>query len=181
MISQMTPAGVRPAIRARSTAASVWPARTSTPPGRARSGNMWPGRAKSVGCVAGSIAASTVAARSAAEMPVVVFALASIDTQNAVSNRELFCDTINGISSSSRRSGVIDRQMRPRPYRAMKLMASGVIFSAAIVRSPSFSRFASSTTMTILPARIDSTASSIDANGLDDRRPLAILICRFNA
>ena len=33
---------------------------------------MWPGRARSLGCVAGSIAASTVAARSAAEMPVVV-------------------------------------------------------------------------------------------------------------
>ena len=39
MISQMTPAGSRPAMRARSTAASVWPARTSTPPLRARSGN----------------------------------------------------------------------------------------------------------------------------------------------
>ena len=33
MISQMTPAGYRPAMRARSTAASVCPARTSTPPG----------------------------------------------------------------------------------------------------------------------------------------------------
>src|SRR5215831_7567212 len=150
-----------------------------TPPVRDRSGNMWPGRARSDGRVAGSSATRTVAARSLAEMPVLVCPLASIDTQNAVSNRELFCDTISGISSSSRRSGVIERQMRPRPYLAMKLIASGVIFSAAIVRSPSFSRFASSTTMTILPARMDSTASSIGANGLDDRRPLAILICRF--
>jgi hypothetical protein len=40
MISQMTPAGYRPAMRARSTAASVCPARTSTPPDSARSGNM---------------------------------------------------------------------------------------------------------------------------------------------
>ncbi len=39
MISQMTPAGYRPAMRARSTAASVCPARTITPPSRARSGN----------------------------------------------------------------------------------------------------------------------------------------------
>jgi hypothetical protein len=38
MISQITPAGYKPAIRARSTAASVCPARTNTPPSRARSG-----------------------------------------------------------------------------------------------------------------------------------------------
>src|SRR5438105_2346695 len=47
----------------------------------------------------------------------------------------------------------------------MKLIASGVTFSAAIVRSPSFSRSASSTTMTMRPARISSIAFSIDANG----------------
>ena len=33
-ISHSTPAGVSPAARARSTVASVWPARLSTPPGR---------------------------------------------------------------------------------------------------------------------------------------------------
>ena len=32
--SHSTPAGDMPAARARSTAASVWPARLSTPPGR---------------------------------------------------------------------------------------------------------------------------------------------------
>ncbi len=48
MISQMTPEGLRPAMRARSTEASVWPARTRTPPLRARSGKTWPGRARSV-------------------------------------------------------------------------------------------------------------------------------------
>ncbi len=46
MISQITPEGFSPAIRARSTEASVCPARTSTPPLRARSGKTWPGRAK---------------------------------------------------------------------------------------------------------------------------------------
>ena len=100
-------------MRARSTAASVCPARTITPPVRDRSGNMWPGRARSDGRVAGSMAARTVSARSLAEIPVLVVPFASIDTQNAVSNRELFCDTISGISSSSRRSGVIDRQIEP--------------------------------------------------------------------
>ena len=44
MISQITPAGVRPASRARSTAASVWPVRSSMPPSRATSGKTWPGR-----------------------------------------------------------------------------------------------------------------------------------------
>ena len=52
--SQITPAGEQPASRARSTAASVWPARRSTPPGSARSGKMWPGRVRSSGRVAGS-------------------------------------------------------------------------------------------------------------------------------
>src|SRR5580704_3173759 len=47
MISQITPEGLRPARRARSTEASVCPARTRTPPLRARSGKMWPGRARS--------------------------------------------------------------------------------------------------------------------------------------
>ncbi len=73
-----------------STDASVCPVRASTPPVRERSGNMWPGRSRSAGLVAGSIAVSTVAARSAAEMPVLVRSRASIGTQNAVSNCELF-------------------------------------------------------------------------------------------
>ena len=66
----MTPAGVRPASRARSTAASVWPARRRTPPSLATSGNRWPGLRRSVARVAGSAIARTVRARSAALMPV---------------------------------------------------------------------------------------------------------------
>src|SRR5688572_3308976 len=58
------------------------------------------------------------------------------------------------------------RQIRPRPWRAMKLMASGLTMSAAMVRSPSFSRSSSSTTMTMRPARICSTASGTDRWGL---------------
>ena len=48
-------------------------------------------------------------------MPVRGPAAASIGVQNAVSKRDVFCDTISGISSSSSRSGVIDRQISPRP------------------------------------------------------------------
>src|SRR5258706_11938225 len=163
--SQMTPAGCRPAMRAISTDASVWPVRTRTPPSRARSGETCPGRTESDGLVAGWTAAGTVAARSAAEMPVVTSCLASIGTQNAVLNGVVFDTTARGISSSSSRAPVIERQIWPRPWRAMKLIVSGVTFSAAIVRSPSFSRSASSTMMIILPSRTESTASSMRANG----------------
>ena len=150
-------------MRARSTAASVCPARTRTPPFLALSGNVCPGRARSDGRVAGSIAARTVAARSGAEMPVLVRPLASIDTVNAVPKRAVFCGAISARSSSRSRSSVIGVQMRPRPYLAMKLIAAGVIFSAAIVRSPSFSRSSSSTTMIISPSRMASMAFSIGA------------------
>jgi hypothetical protein len=122
------------------------------------------------------MAASTVAARSAAEIPVLTRFLASIGTQNAVPKGVVLALTASGISSSSSRCPVIERQICPRPKRAMKLIAAGVIFSAAIVRSPSFSRSSSSTTMIIRPARISAMASSIDAKGVRLRAPLAIRI-----
>src|SRR5208283_2227795 len=65
----------------------------------------------------------------------------------------------------SSRSSVSARQTSPRPYLAMKLMASGVTFSAASVRSPSFSRSSSSTTTIMRPARISSIASGTATNG----------------
>src|SRR2546422_2015872 len=46
----------------------------------------------------------------------------------------------------------------------MKLIASGVTFSAAIMRSPSFSRSSSSTMMMMRPSWISAMASSIVAN-----------------
>jgi hypothetical protein len=87
MISQITPDGLRPASRATSTAASVWPARTSTPPSRATSGKTWPGETICSGPLAASIATAMVRARSAAEMPVVTPSRASIETVKAVSWR----------------------------------------------------------------------------------------------
>src|SRR6266404_8779889 len=64
----------------------------------------------------------------------------------------------------------------------MKLIASGVAFSAAIIRSPSFSRSASSTMMIIVPRRTASTASSMRANGeffagAISRRGLPLAFC----
>ncbi len=84
MISQMTPAGVRSARRARSTEPSVCPVRTRTPPLRARSGNTWPGVTRSSGLASGLAATRMVWARSAALMPVVTPRRASMLTVNAV-------------------------------------------------------------------------------------------------
>ena len=49
----------------------------------------------------------------------------------------------------------------PRPCVIMKLTDSAVALSAAQMKSPSFSRSSASTTTTIRPGRIASTASSI--------------------
>ncbi len=68
--------------------------------------------------------------------------------------------------SSLQRSSVSARQIRPLPWVAMKLTASGVANCAASVRSPSFSRFSSSQTTTIRPRRMSSIASSMVAKGV---------------
>ena len=165
MTSQITPAGFRPASRARSTAASVCPVRSSTPPGLAFSGKMWPGWTRSRGADSGSTATWIVRARSAALIPVVMPSRASTLTVKAVSYGDSFLAAIRSRPSSSQRSGVSARQISPRPSLAMKLIASGVANCAASVRSPSFSRSSSSQTTTMRPARISSSASSIVANG----------------
>ena len=179
MISQITPAGVKPANRARSTEPSVWPVRSRTPPARARKGKMWPGRTKSSGLVLGLTTVRTVVARSAAEMPVVTPRRASIETMNAVPKGEVLSisSTMGGICNSARRSEVSDKQMSPRPYLVIKLIASGVTFSAAMVKSPSFSRSSSSTRMTIFPCRMSSMASSIVWTGIPLTPPLPSATC----
>src|SRR3954452_18440097 len=50
----------------------------------------------------------------------------------------------------------------------MKLTDSGVTFSAAMQRSPSFSRSSSSTMITTSPRRYSSAASSMVAKGMGD-------------
>ena len=97
-------------------------------------------------------------------MPVVTPSRASTETVKAVPSGASLCSVIWRRPSSSQRSSVRQRQIRPRPCVAMKLIASGVANWAAMTRSPSFSRFGSSTTTTNLPLRTSSIASSIDAN-----------------
>src|SRR5690349_21112383 len=78
MISHSTAAGVRPARRARSQHASVWPARTSTPPGCAMSGNTCPAWTMSCAVAFSPEATLMVSARSCAGMPVAMPSAASI-------------------------------------------------------------------------------------------------------
>src|SRR3990167_9282124 len=160
MISQITPLGSKPPMRARSQAASVWPARASTPPGWAISGKIWPGLTISSALALFAAAACTVRARSAAEIPVVTPSAASMETVNLVPKPEPLRGAISGSLSSSQRSRVMGMQIRPRAKRAMKLMCSAVTHSEAMMMSPSFSRSSSSIRMTILPARMSSISSA---------------------
>jgi hypothetical protein len=103
-ISQSTPAGLKPASLQKSTPASVCPLRASTPPCCARSGNTCPGRIKSLAVVAGSARARKVAARSAAEIPVLVPFLTSVETVNAVPLGSSLSVSMGAKLSASRRS-----------------------------------------------------------------------------
>ncbi len=71
--------------------------------------------------------------------------------------------TMSGMSSSSRRSPVSGAQMTPEVWRTKKAIFSGVADSAAMMRSPSFSRSSSSTTTTISPRAMAAMASGMAA------------------
>ncbi len=110
-ISPSAPAGRSPAIRARSTAASVCPGRRSTPPALARSGTTWPGRVKSEGRESAAASIRAVRARSAAEMPVLTPCAASTETVYAVPRRSWLLWYMGGRSSRSQSSAVSGTQM----------------------------------------------------------------------
>ena len=105
-----------------------------------------------------------VVALSWADIPVVTPCLASIEIVKAVPNLASLFSTIIGRLSSATLSGVRERHISPLPYFVIKFIASGVVFSAAIIRSPSFSLSSSSTRMIILPFLMSSIASSIVLN-----------------
>jgi len=111
MISQMTPAGYNPARRARSTAASVCPARTRTPPCLARKGTTCPGRVKSEAIEASRARVRIVWARSAALIPVVTPSAASTVTVYAVRRGSRLSATISGSARRSARDSGIGAQM----------------------------------------------------------------------
>ena len=163
MISTITAAGSQPAIRARSTPASVCPARCRTPPGLATSGKIWPGCEMSAWEASALTASRIVCARCLALTPGPTAFVASIDTVKLVSCCDRLSRTISGIRSWRARSAVIGIQIRPQASLAKKLMISGVTFSAAMTRSPSFSRSSSSIRITILPSRMSSRISGIES------------------
>ena len=160
-ISHRAPDGCNPARVERSTAASVWPGRWRTPPGTARSGITCPGRVRSVACVSALPRVRMVIARSEAEMPVVMTSRESTVTAYAVPLRSSFTIVMGGRWRRSRSSPVMPTQMYPLVYRIMNAVRSAVAFSAAKMRSPSFSRPSSSTTITAWPSAMALMASSM--------------------
>ena len=100
-----------------------------------------------------------------ADIPVDVSSeIRSTETVNAVSCKEVFELTIGFKSNSAQRSSVRAAHISPLPSLLIKLMASGVANLAAIIKSPSFSRSSSSTTITISPRFIASIPASILSN-----------------
>ena len=127
---------------------------------------MWPGLPRSSGTVFGSINALMVAALSKADIPVVAPLSTSTETVKAVPSRAVLSWVMSGILSSSRRCPSIGIQISPRACVAMKLTCWAVTHSAAMARSPSFSRSSSSQMMTIFPALMSAIASSTEARGI---------------
>ena len=84
MISQITPAGIEPGEPREIDRGFGLPGAHEHAASRARSGKVCPGRRKSAGSRVGIEQSRIVAARSCAEMPVVVTPRASTETVNAV-------------------------------------------------------------------------------------------------
>lgn len=131
--------------------------------GRARSGKMWPGRLKSSGEAAGSASARSVAALSAAEMPVEVPWRRSTVSVKAVYMASSFSalGTMSGMRRRSRSAPCMPTHTTPLVWLTMKAMAAGVTRSAAAIKSPSFSRSSSSSTTTSSPAAMAASASGM--------------------
>jgi hypothetical protein len=123
----------------------------------------WPGRTKSPALLVGSIIASTVRARSWAVMPVRAVRW-STGTVNDVPKGAVFDSTIGASFNRSQTSGSTGTQNWPRPCVIMKLTISGVTFSAAQTKSPSFSRSSASATITTSPRAMASMVASIVEN-----------------
>ena len=88
----------------------------------------------------------------------------STETVNCVECKAVLSSTIKLNPNSSQRSSINGAQINPLPCVAIKLMISGVALRAAVIKSPSFSRFSSSTTIISLPFLISSIASGIVFN-----------------
>jgi hypothetical protein len=106
-----------------------------------------------------------VRARSCAEIPVETPSRASIDTVKAVPERRLVVVRHRTQLELVAALGCQAEADEPTAVGGHERDRLGVTNCAAAVRSPSFSRSASSTTTTKRPERMSSIASSIVANG----------------
>src|SRR4051812_7294 len=84
---------------------------------------------------------------------------------------------MSGSSRSSARCSLIGAQINPDVWRTKNAIASGVANSAAMIRSPSFSRSSSSITTMISPRATAATAFSMSANGI--ALPLSSFRCEL--
>ena len=124
---------------------------TKTPPSFAIIGNTCPGETISFFFTFFLDAILIVFALSLADIPVVIPFLASIETVNAV----LFLDWLIGdikdkfnfLAWALSKA----RQIKPRPYLAIKLIFLELESDVEIIKSPSFSLFSSSTRMNMPP------------------------------
>ena len=151
MISQITAELFFFASFEISTEASVWPALTSTPPSLAIIGNTWPGDTISFLFTFFFDAILIVRALSFADIPVVIPFLASIETVKAV----LFLDWLTGDIKVKFNLFACKlskaKQIKPRPYFAIKLIFLALVSEVEITKSPSFSLFSSSTKINMSP------------------------------
>ncbi len=138
------------------------------------SGKIWPGITRSSGRAFLATAVRTVRARSAAEIPVVIPSAASMETVKLVSCWDEFRSTMRGKLSCLARRSVIVKQIRPQASRAKNVMCWGVTTSAAMIKSPSFSRSSSSSISTIFPRRKSSSISSMVLNCIGASKPRSI-------
>ena len=112
----------------------------------------------------GSASARSVRARSEAEMPVVTPRARSTVTVNAVRCASWLSLTISGRSSSSSCDPGRAAQMTPDVCSRKNASDSVVAASAAMMKSPSFSRSMSSVTMTTSPRPIAARAFTASAD-----------------
>ena len=164
-ISHNTPTGDDPAMRAKSTAASVCPARFSTPPARYLNGNTCPGLTNAAAVVSSDPSALIVIALSLADIPVVLVAKSTLTVNAVFIASLLLCEsTISGRSSASALESSRLTHTNPLVCRIMNASDAAVILSAAPIKSPSFSLSSSSSTTTNFPFATSSSASATDAN-----------------
>ena len=139
------------------------PALTSTPPSLAIIGNTWPGETISFLFTFFFEAILIVFALSLADIPVVIPFFASIEIVNAVLFLDWFTGDIKDKFNLFAWSESSAKQIKPRPYFAMKLMFFAFESDVEITKSPSFSLFSSSTKINIPPFLATLIIDSIDA------------------